>query len=154
LLLRTTIPLSVTCPRLMNIAPPMAAPPPAPPAPDELPLLDPPSAPRARPSATVRSDRRTVTFAAGGPAVAPGTPGLTNRTRVASLPLIVNASTPGPSIVRLLSITSWLASVIVPRAPEANATVSPGAAFPIAARSDPGPLSAVEVTVIVPPDAS
>jgi hypothetical protein len=68
--------------------------------------------------------------------------------RLALLALMVSAEAPGPRIETFLPrLSAPLDRLIVPLRPKA--IVSPGAAFAIAWRSEPLPLSASEVTMFV-----
>jgi hypothetical protein len=70
-------------------------------------------------------------------------------TRLAALPLTAKLVTPGPRMVTLLVISSSpVVSVMVPETTVAS-IVSPSAAQANAPRNEPGPLSAVVVTVVL-----
>ena len=69
---------------------------------------------------------------------------------LAELRWITRLLAPGPAIIRSLSIrSSPLVSVMVP--PLEKSIVSPGSAWAIVSRNEPGPTSAVVVTVAARP---
>jgi hypothetical protein len=75
-------------------------------------------------------------------------PATISNTLVKAFPSIARLAAPGPMIVRLLLINSSpLAKVMVPVA--VTQIVSPDAALAIVARSEPAPLSAVLLIVVV-----
>src|SRR5262249_22111038 len=105
-------------------------------APPVLVMLPTNPAPVTDPSATVRPE--TVRFP----------PEAILKIRDALLPLIVNDAAPGPFIVRVFAIAiSPVVSVIVADGERLNMMVSPELAAATVSLSDPGPLSAVLVTV-------
>jgi hypothetical protein len=72
---------------------------------------------------------------------------LMSKTRLAPLPLMVNLFAPGASIFRLWEIGRSPDVSVMEWTEWANSMVSPLTALEIAARSDPGPLSAPDVTM-------
>jgi hypothetical protein len=73
---------------------------------------------------------------------------LISKTRDELLPLIFNTPAPGPTIVVVFPIAiSPVASVMIAGSDRLNIMVSPELALAMLSLSDPGPLSAVLVTV-------